>query len=329
MRWFKPGFMLSACLATILISATRAQDAPLDAAKQAFEYGDYKKTIAILEPAAARDSNNGDIQLLLTKAYLETNQTDAAVKSAEKAVAINPNKSEYHNWLGQAYGEKASHASMFTAYSLARKTQKEFETAVKLDDRNFDAAQNLIEYDCTAPSIVGGGEDKAQPLIQKLLSLDAAQGHYAQGNCRMQKKDVDGVDAEFTKALASKPKSLDQIREMVVFFAGRGEGDKVLLGADAAAALAPSDPRVGFFRGVGWILKGQNPADAEKNLHQYLNLTSPRSDYPSLSSAHYWMGRLHESQKNPSAARTEYEVALKLDPNYKNAQEALKKLGGG
>src|SRR5450432_1141142 len=168
----------------------RARETPLAAAKQAFEKGEYSKVVTILEPAAAKDSGNGDIQLLLTKAYLQTNQSEAAIKSAEKAVAINPNNSEYHDWLGQAYGDKASHASIFSAYPLARKTQKEFETAVKLDEHNFDAAQNLVEYDCTAPSIVGGGEDKAQPIIQKLLSLDAAQGHYAEGNCRLQKKDL-------------------------------------------------------------------------------------------------------------------------------------------
>ncbi len=298
-------------------------------ARQAFEKGEYSRVVSILEPAAAKDPDNGDIQLLLTKSYLETNQTDAAVKSAEKAVAINPNTSEYHDWLGQAYGEKASHASMFSAYPLARKTQKEFETAVKLDERNFDATQHLIDYDCSAPSIVGGGDDKAQPLIQKLMSMDAAQGHYAQGNCRIQKKDFDGVDAEFTKALESKPKSMEQIREMVSYFAGRGQGDKVLLAASAAAAIAPSDPRTAFFYAVGWTLKGQTLSEAEKNLGEYLRISSPRSDYPSPSTAHYWMGRLFEAQKNPSAARTEYETALKLDAKNKKAQDALKKLGGG
>ena len=168
--------------------ASLAAGFPSGTARQAFERASTARSCPFLEPAAAKDPNNGDIQLLLTKSYLETNQTDAAVKSAEKAVAINPNNSEYHDWLGQAYGEKASHASMFSAYPLARKTQKEFETAVKLDERNFDATQHLIDYDCSAPSIVGGGDDKAQPLIQKLLTMDAAQGHYAQGNCRMQEK---------------------------------------------------------------------------------------------------------------------------------------------
>ncbi len=328
MRRLVSGSILWACLSAIFPFPSAAEDPPLTIARQAFAKGEYNKVISILEPASAKDGNNGDIQLLLTKAYLETNQTDAAVKSAEKAVSLNPNNSEYHDWLGQAYGDKASHASMFSAYPLARKTQKEFETAVKLDERNFDAMQNLIEYDCTAPSIVGGGEDKAQPLIQKLLSMDPAQGHYAQANCQLQKKDFAGVDVEFTKALQSNPKSMDQLREMAAFFANRGQGDKVLLAANAAAAVAPNDPRTDFFRAVGFILKGQSLPEAEKTLREYLRLSSPRSDYPSPSTAHYWMGRLFEAQKNLSAARTEYETALKLNPKYKNAQDALKKLGG-
>jgi tetratricopeptide (TPR) repeat protein len=331
MRVAKPRFLLLtyfAAITTISIVG-HAQEAPLDAAKNAFEKGEYAKVIAILEPAGAKDPNNGDLQLLLTKAYLQTNQTDAAIKSAERAVSINPNNSEYHDWLGQAYGDKASHASMFSAYPLARKTQKEFETAVNLDQGNFDAAQNLVEYDCTAPGVVGGGEDKAQPIIQKLAAMDAAEGHYAAGDCRMQKKDFDAVDAEFSKALESKPKSMDLIYEMAVYFTGRGQGDKVLAAADVGQAIAPTDPRVNFFRAVGWILESRYPSDAEKNLRGYLPLVLPRPDYPSASATHYWIGRLYQTQKNISGARSEYEAALKLNPKYKNAQEALQKLGNG
>jgi TolA-binding protein len=43
--------------------------------------------------------------------------------------------------------------------------------------------------------------------------------------------------------------------------------------------------------------------------------------------AHYWLGRGYEAEKNMSAARAEYEAALKLDGKYKPAQEGLKRLG--
>ena len=303
------------------------QEAPLDAAKSAFDKGEYTKAISILQSAAVKEPGNGDIQLWMVKSYLETEQIDAAVSSAEKAVAINPKSSTYHDWLGQAYGEKASRASMFSAYPLARKTQKEFETAVQLDERNFDAMQNLIEYDCTAPSVVGGGEDKARPLIQKLMGMDAAQGYYAQGNCLIQKKDFVGADAQFAKALENKPKTADQIYGMAAYFANRGQGDKVLEAAAAGEDVSATDPRVMFFRAVGWIVKGEKPSEAEKNLQEYLRLAPGRSDYPRPWSAHYWLGKLYESQKNIAGARSEYQAALKLNGKYKKAQEALKRLG--
>ncbi len=63
--------------------------------------------VSILEPAAEKEPNNGEMQLFLTKAYLETHQGDEAIRSAEKAVSIDPNNSVYHDWLGQAYGDDA------------------------------------------------------------------------------------------------------------------------------------------------------------------------------------------------------------------------------
>lgn len=303
------------------------QIAPLDTATQAFEKGDYAKAIELLKAAESKDPQNGDVPLLLTKSYLELDQYDAAVSSGEKAVAINPKNSEYHQWLGEAYGAKADHASMFSAYPLARKTQKEFDTAVQLDEKNFDAAQDLVEYDCTAPGVVGGGEDKAQPIIQKLMTLDLAQGHYAAGNCKAAKKDYATADTEFTKALESRPKSPGLIYNIGDYFSQRRQADQLITVADLGEAAAPADPRGKFYRAQAFILKGENLPDAEKLLREYLGVAPVRSNYPKPWQAHYWLGQVFEKQKNVAAARSEYEAALKLNPKYKAAQEALKKLG--
>jgi len=322
-----------ALLATLVLSlvaraqGARAQEASLEAGRKAYERTDYAEAIAILDAAAAKEPNNGEIQLLLTKAHISVEQFNAAEKSGERAVAMDPKNSEYHNWLGQAYGGKADHSSMFIAYTLARKTRKEFETAVQLDDHNFDAAQHLVEYDCTAPSFVGGGEEKAHPLIQILLRLDASQGHYAAGNCRRLKKDFEAADAEFIKALESHPSSLDIIEEIAGYFANRGLAERVLSAADAAQTAAPADPRVRFFRAMGWILKGEKLPDAEKILLNYIQAVPRHPTYPGPWAAHYWLGQLYEKQKNPAAARGEYRAALKLNAKYKRAQDALKQLG--
>jgi len=320
-------FICALLVCLTLAAAARAEETPLEKAKGAFEKGEYTQAVEILKSAAGSEPNNGDIFVLLARSYLELNQYDAAVNSAEKAVAINPKDSNYHRWLGEAYGAKADHASMLSAYSLARKTQKEFDAAVQLDARNFDAQQDLIQYDCTAPGMVGGGEEKAQPLIEKLMKMDAAEGHYATGICRAQKKDYAAADAEFAKALDGKPKTANRIYDIGDYFVQRKNAEKLLAVAAAGEDLAPHDPRGKFYRGVALILQGEKPAEAEKLLKDYLQLAPMNSDYPRPWAAHYWLGRLQESQKNPGGARSEYQAALKLNGKYKLAQEALKQLG--
>ena len=315
------------CLLLLPWPARATEESPLEKAKGAFEKGEYTQAIEILKSAAGSEPNNGELYVLLARSYLELNQYDAAVNSAEKAVAINPKNSDYHRWLGEAYGAKADHASMLSAYSLARKTQKEFDAAVQLDARNFDAQQDLIEYDCTAPGMVGGGEEKAQPLIEKLKTMDAAEGHYATGICRAQKKNYAEADAEFSKALESKPKSAKRIYDIGGYFLQRKNAEKLLAVAGAGEELAPHDPRGEFYRGVALILQGQKPEEAEKLLRDYLQAAPVNSEYPRPWVAHYWLGRLQESRKNPAGARGEYQAALKLDGKYKPAQEALKQLG--
>jgi tetratricopeptide (TPR) repeat protein len=302
------------------------QDASFDAGKRAYEASDYSKAIKLLQVAAAKDPKNGDVELLLTKSYLELEERDAAIKSAERAVVLDPQNSVYHEWLGRAYGEKADHAGWLSAISLAKKTRKEFETAVELDGKNFSARQVLIEFDCSAPGLVGGGEEKALPQIKQLAELDAAEGHYASGNCRRQKKDFAAADEEFTKAMESHPKSIELIYDIGDYAARRGQPERLFAVANAGEHLAANDPRGKFYRGAGLVLKNEKPEEAERLLREYLNKAPIRSSYPRPAVTHVWLGRLFENQGRAQDAEKEFETALRLDPKNKMAQEALKKL---
>src|SRR5215467_5104923 len=317
--------------ALLLGSATFAapnvkQDASLDEARQAFEASEYTKAIQALQKAAAQEPNNGDIQLLLAKSYLELQEHDAAIRSAEKAVALDPRSSRYHEWLGRAYGEKADHAGWFSAISLAKKTHKEFETAVDLDAKNFSARQALIEFDCSAPGMVGGGEDKAQPHIRELMELDAAEGHYAAGNCRRQKKDFAVADEEFTKALESRPKSPELIYDIGDYAVKHGQADRLMAVAEAGERAAPNDQRAKFYRAAGLVLQKEKAEEAENLLREYAKRAPKRTGFPSPAAAHAWLGRLYESKDDLARAKEEFENALRLDPKNKIAQEELKKL---
>jgi tetratricopeptide (TPR) repeat protein len=314
---------------TALAGTNLKQEANLDAARRAYEASDYSRAILVLQEAAAKDPNKGEIQLLLAKSYLELQEHDAAIRSAEKAVAIDPQNSVYHEWLGKAYGEKADHAGWFSAMSLAKKARKEFQAAVELDGKNYSARQALIEFDCSAPGIVGGGEEKAQPHIKELLVMDAAEGHYAAGNCRRQKKDFAAADEEFTEALESHPKSAELIYDVGDYAVKRGQPERLMAVAEIGERAAPNDPRGDFYRGVGLVLKREKPEEAERLLQEYTKKAPKRSGYPTPAAAHVWLGRLYESKNDTECARKEFENALQLDPKNKMAQEGLKKIKKG
>ena len=315
---------------TGLAAATVKHDEGLDEARRAFEASDYTKAIQVLQASAAKEPANGDIQLLLVKSYLELQEHDAAVRSAEKAVSLDPRSSTYHEWLGRAYGEKADHAGWPpTKISLAKKTGKEFETAVELDRRNFSARQALVEFDCSAPGMVGGGEDKAQPHIKELMELDAAEGHYAAGNCHRQKKDFATADEEFRKVLENRPKSPELIYDIGDYAVKRAQADRLIVVANAGEHAVPDDPRGKFYRAVGLVLQKEKLEEAENLLREYAKRAPRRNGYPSPAAAHAWLGRLYESKNDVTSAKEEFEKALQLDPKNKIAQEELKRLKKG
>ena len=298
----------------------------IESARQAYEISDYPKAVQLLQEAAAKDPKNPEIFLLLTKSYNELQQHDQAIASAEKAVALDPQNSVYHEWLGRAYGEKAEHAGPFSGLSLAKKTRKEFDTAVHLDEKNYSARQALIEYDCSAPGIAGGGEDKAIPQIARLTELDAAEGHYAAGNCRRQKKDFATADAEFAKSLDTHPKSANLIYDIGDYAMKHNQPDRLVAVADQGEKVAPSDPRGKFYRAVALIIKKDNSPQPETLLREYLKIAPTRNGYPRPHEAHEWLGRYYENQNKSQTAITEYEAALKSDPKSHTASDALKRL---
>ena len=308
------------------LAATVKQKDELERARLAYEKSEYAKAVQELQVAAAKDPQNGEIQLLLVKSYLELQEHDAAINSAERAVTIDPKSSVYHEWLGKAYGEKASHASMFSAMGLAKKTHKELETAVELDDRNTSARQALIEFECSAPSMVGGGEDKAKIQIEKLRAQDASEWHYALGNCRRQKKDFAAADEEFKLALESQPKSAALIYDIADYAVRRSQGERLIELADTGEKVAPSDPRGEFYRAVGLILEKQNADEAENLLRQYLEKAPRRDGFPRYAMAHEWLGRAYEGKGEKESALREYQAAVQLDPRDKTARDALKRL---
>src|ERR1700744_1596142 len=137
--------------------------------------------LELLRPATTAGSNDAEAQQLLCRLGLQPVRWNDAVDACRKAVDLDPNSSNNHLWYGRALGEKANRVSFLKAYGIAKRVKAEFETAVALDPHNAEALSDLGEYYTEAPSIVGGGKDKATDVAAKLDAVDRARAEELRG----------------------------------------------------------------------------------------------------------------------------------------------------
>jgi len=95
-------------------------------------------------------------------------QFESAIENFEKAVKLEEQNSDYHLWLGRAYGRQAERSSLFRQLLLARKVKLHLERAVELNPENLPARTDLREFYLRAPGFLGGSEEKAQEQAQEI-----------------------------------------------------------------------------------------------------------------------------------------------------------------
>jgi tetratricopeptide (TPR) repeat protein len=295
--------------------------AQIQAAQRQFNAGNYSAAITTLQAAVTQNPNSAEAFYWLGRTSYEVRDYDNAITAAEKSVALDPKNSVYHQWLGRIYGGKADRDRSF---SYARKVKKEFEAAVQLNPDNIAARRDLEEYDLQAPWVVGGNKDEAKAQVDAIAAVDPVAGHLARGVYDSEgAKKFDLAEKEYREVLAAKPGKIDPYLEVVAFFQQQNKPADMQTAIEAAALVAPSDPRLGYWRGAALTLANSNLADAEKYLKAYLASTPDRSDWPSHSAARGWLGRVYEAQGKRSEAAEQYRAALQLDPNDKDAKTRL------
>jgi tetratricopeptide (TPR) repeat protein len=112
----------------------------------------------------------------LGEAHYESGNFEAAVAAFTKAIEAAPMESEYHRQLGRAYGRLAEESSWLTALGLVRKTRKQLERAVALDDENLKAISDLIDFYEQAPGLLGGSGSGAKRLRAHLAAVCSRHG---------------------------------------------------------------------------------------------------------------------------------------------------------
>lgn len=288
--------------------------------------GRVDDAIHFLQAKISAAPNDGVSHNLLCRAYFSVGDWDRAIASCEKAVALAPENSEYHLWLGRAYGEKADASNFFTAAGLAKRVRTEFERAVALNPLSVAARTDLAEFYLEAPGIVGGGRDKAVAQAAELMKLDPAKAHWVNGRLEEKAKNTASAEREYRAAVDASQGSATAWFDLASFYRKTSRYEDMEDALRHASAARPEQPEILVDAATTLLHTNRALVFAAALLQRYL---SPATvEQASAFKAHYLLGNILEKQGDKSGAAREYRAALALARDFGQAREALNRIGG-
>ena len=308
----------AASLAALLAAALAA--AAANSAEQTLISGSVDEVIRTLT-----GSNDAASVNLLSRAYYAIEHWDDALQNGQKAVSLSPDNAMYHLWLGREYGEKAASVNAFSAASFAKKAKNEFEQAVKLDSANVQARADLAEYYTDAPSIMGGGTDKARDQATQVAKYDQATSHWILAIVAEKEKRYPDAEKELQEAIKVAKNPAQYWMNLASFYRRRSQPDKMQNAISQALAQPNKSAEVYYNAASELLSSGKDLASAVNYVQQYLASNAMVEDAPAFR-AHYLLGQIYEKMGNNADAINEYKASLAMASGFAPASKALSRL---
>jgi tetratricopeptide (TPR) repeat protein len=299
--------------------------AATDSAKDLLAAGRVDDAIRALNGQVSSYPSDAESFNLLCRAYYTLDDWDRAESACKKAVALSPDVSRYHRWLGRVYGEKANRANFLAAAGLAGKVRDEFQRAVDLDQKDTNARIDLAEYFLEAPSIVGGGQDKARAQAKLIGSLDPGMEHWVYARIAEKNKDAATAEREYQQVITLSRGDGEAWLNMALFLRRQKRLDDMEQAIVKTSQAAATKPEVLVEAAQTLFRSGRAFPFAIELLQRYL-AAGPVEEAPAFK-AHYVLGTLLEKQGDKAGAAREYRSSLSLARNFGLAQQALNRVG--
>jgi Tfp pilus assembly protein PilF len=270
-----------------------------------------------LDAVLAQSPSDAEAHNLRCRVYYEEQLWDQAIADCQAAVLLDPQSSDYHLWLGRAYGQKAaSISSLLAAYKLAHKVAAEFQEAVQLDPQNAAALSDLGEFDVRAPFVAGGGLNRAQAVLQQLRSVSPGDALTLQGRIVEQKKDYAAAEADYRAAIGQARNPANAWMDLAAFYLRRGRVNDGVTAAYNGAALDRQHGPALVQGATDLDATGRDPGTAIQWLREYLASPAQSEDAPAFA-VHAQLARLLENQGDEQAAQQELAEVHALASGYR------------
>ncbi len=272
----------------------------------------------MLRSTLAANPADATAHQLLCRVNYAQNEADIAIHECELATSAQNISgalaSDSHMWLGRAYGMKARHAGFIGGFSLARKVQASFAHAIDLNPNNVAALNDLGEYYVAAPFIVGGGDDKAHALADRMMPHFPAAAHRLLARLADANNDLATAEVEFKRAVGVQG-APEAWMDLAQFYQAHSRPDDAL--AAVKSALAADHTHGPVLVDAASILTESHRAPdlAERCLRDYLASRAKSDEAPAFK-VHLQLGRLLAARGDTRDADLEVAAAAALAPAF-------------
>ena len=317
-------FAISALL--LFADTVHGQNYTLDEGKKLFDQEEYEQARDVLLKVVEKEPNNPEANFLLCKVFLILDDHDQSIKYGEKAVKLDDSVSNYHLWLGQAYGVQAQKGSKLKAVFRAKKCKGEYEKAILLDSTNVRARIDLMQYLLMAPGIAGGDKVKAKKQAEITQGIDSLYGAIAWASYWLHEKDT--LKAEYHLRVSARldTTSDHMAKYQLGFFLVNQK--RYYESAEVFEKLFqeyPDQMSALYQIGRSYVLAKDSLNKAERCFKQYLQV-KPKKGSPSWAGAHWRLGMAYDLQGKKDSAIAELEEAVRLDPENKEFKQTLEEV---
>ncbi len=272
------------------------------------------------EPQARAKANIPDAEAHYALCRIDYNleKWDQAIEECGEAVHFG-NESEYHDWLGRAYGSKAEHAPWFQAVSLAKKAHAEFEKAVSVSGDDVQARRDLAEYYVEAPGFLGGGKEKAELQAVALDKLNKAAALNVRAQIAESNKDNAQAESLLKQAVGLSDRPAEALGELASFYRRTGNLDSMQ--ATVAEIANRKEAGDALYEGASLLVRtGRALPQAVAMLRRFI--AAGGTDAAPRYAAMYQLGLALKKQGDAEAAKQQFRNAVQL-ADYRPAKQAL------
>lgn len=296
----------------------------LAAAPELFQRGDCGRINLLLERWISGPDRDGRALYWIGRCDLDRRQPSKAKRSLELAVELAPSVSDYHLWLARALSDEAQGGNPVLWLVSLPKIRSGIERAIELDPNNVEARMDRVRFKVLVPSLLGGDHNEALREAEAIARIDPVRGSFARGYVHYRAKRYRLAETQFHAAARDAATWSEPLLWLGYLYQETRQYEKAfatletLRKQDPRSTASYEIARTAVFSGER-LERGQECAREALERH-------PRRGEPSLASAHYVLGRLHEARGSRAEARKQFEAALRLDPGLREARTALRRL---